>query len=230
MCGRVVSSTTLSVLAQRFAAELVVDSANDTAPSWNVAPTALLPAVAESPSSHTRRIGRMRWGLVPYWAEDPSIGNRLINARAETLTTKQAFREAFARRRCIVPVDAFYEWQRLDGRRQPYVIGRADEKPLAFAGLWESWRQPDQAEAEPLRTCTIITTDSNELVAPIHDRMPAILPPETWDEWLDLDNDDVDELQAMLRPPPADGLVAYRVGLRVNNVSNDGPELVAATA
>ncbi len=128
----------------------------------------------------------MRWGLVPHWTADPSIGGRLINARAETLTTKPAFQEAFARRRCIVPVDAFYEWRRFNGRRQPYVIGRADEEPLAFASLWESWRRPDQAEVEPLRTCTIITTGANELVAPLHDRMPAILRPEAWDDSLTL--------------------------------------------
>ena len=226
MCGRVVSSTSLSVLAEHFLAEAVIDS-GDGASSWNVAPTALLPVVAESPSDHHRRIGRMRWGLIPHWAHDPSVGGRLINARAETLTTKPAFKEAFAQRRCIVVVDAFYEWRKRPNHpKQPYVIGRADEQPLAFAGLWEVWRPPDVPEAEPLRTCTVITTDANDLVRPLHDRMPAILLEEAWADWLDPTNHDVQAFQRFLRPPPSEGLVAYPVSRMVNSADNDGPELI----
>jgi putative SOS response-associated peptidase YedK len=172
----------------------------------------------------------MRWGLVPHWANDPSVGSRLINARAETLRTKRAFQDAFARRRCICPADAFYEWRRTNRRRQPYVIGRADEEPLAFAGLWELWRPRDASDAEPLRTCTIITTASNQLVAPLHNRMPAILPAEAWDAWLDPDNRNLDRLQALLEAPTAEGLVAHPVGPRVNNVRNDGPDLLSSAS
>ena len=163
MCGRVVSSTPLSVLAEHFEAERAPELHQPPSSSWNVAPTALVPAVAESPSRHVRRIGYLRWGLVPSWAEDPSIGSRLINARAETVATKAAYRDAFVQRRCIVAVDAFYEWRKRPGHpKQPYVIGRADEQPLAFAGLWEVWRARDNSDAEPLRTCTVITTDAND--------------------------------------------------------------------
>lgn len=168
----------------------------------------------------------MRWGLLPHWAQDPSIGGRLINARAESVATKAAYRDAFVEHRCIVAVDAFYEWRKVPGHpKQPYVIGRADEQPMAFAGLWELWRPRDAPKAEPLRTCTVITTNANELVRPLHDRMPAILTKEAWDDWLDPANHDVDSLRGLLRPPPSEGLLAYPVSRLVNNADNDGPEL-----
>jgi putative SOS response-associated peptidase YedK len=229
VCGRVVAKTPLPELARQFRAELAFQTPNGRPPepSWNVAPTDLLPAVLESRSRHTRLIGELKWGLVPHWAKDPSTGYRMINARAETLTTKAAYRDAFTRHRCVIPVDAFYEWQRVHGRRkQPYVIEREDGQPLSFAGLWALWRPRNDPEAEPLRTCTIVTTEANDLVQPLHDRMPVILPRATWNEWLDPNNDDVEGLQRLLRPPVSRGLVAYPVSPMVNSVDNDGPQLV----
>jgi putative SOS response-associated peptidase YedK len=168
-------------------------------------------------------------GLVPSWAKDPSIGNRMINARAEGIATKNSYKRALTRRRCIIPADAFYEWQvreGADGKKRhkvPYVIRHRDGSPLAFAGLWEVWRD---AEDEVLRTCVIITTEPNKLLAPIHDRMPVVLPPKAWDAWLDPANDDVKALQKLLVPAPAKDFEAYEITTRVNNVRNEGPELI----
>lgn len=229
MCGRAVARTPLPELARQFGAEVAFQEPAEPPPlpSWNVAPTDVLPAVLESRSRHKRLIGELKWGLVPHWAKDPSTGYKMINARAETLTTKAAYRDAFARHRCIIPVDAFYEWQRVGGRRkQPYVIEREDGQPLSFAGLWAVWRPRNNPDAEPLRTCTIVTTDANDLVRPLHDRMPVILPQATWDAWLDSDNDNTEALMGLLRPPLSRGLVAYPVGTMVNSVDNNGPELV----
>src|SRR5690606_25370196 len=141
----------------------------------------------------TRRVDAFHWGLVPRWAKDPKIGSRMINARAETVAEKAAFRSALKKRRCSVPADGFYEWQKLAGRtaKQPFYIHRPDGEPYAFAGLWETWRGPDGTGDEVLRSCTIITTAPNSEMAKIHDRMPVILPPEAWDTWLDRDNEDL---------------------------------------
>jgi putative SOS response-associated peptidase YedK len=197
-----------------------------------VAPSQQVYAIAErrpreEGEEPTRQLGSFRWGLVPFWAKDPSIGNRMINARAETLAKSNAFKRALTKRRCIIPADAFYEWQvrEVEGKRRkaPYVIKHRDGSPLAFAGLWEVWHD---AEDEPLRTCVIITTDANKLLAPIHDRMPVVLPPETWDEWLDPANEDLSRLHKLLVPAAAKEFEAYEISTRVNNVRNDGPELI----
>jgi putative SOS response-associated peptidase YedK len=199
---------------------------------YNVAPSQQVYAIAERRPREegvrgTRQLGSFKWGLVPSWAKDPSIGNRMINARAETLATRNAYKRALTRRRCIIPADAFYEWQvqEVDGkkRKAPYVIRHRDSSPLAFAGLWEVWHD---AEDQPLRTCVIITTDANKLLLPIHDRMPVILPPNVWDQWLDPENEDVERLQKLLVPAPAREFEVQEISTRVNNVRNEGPELV----
>ena len=173
----------------------------------------------------------MRWGLVPSWAKDVKIGDRQINARAEKVASSNAYKRAFAKRRCIIPADGFYEWQVVEGKKakQPWFIRRRDGEPLAFAGLWEVWHDPndpDQENAPRLRTCVIITTDANEALRPIHDRMPVVLPESAWDEWLDRDNQDIDGLQGLLVPAPPEEFEAWKVPLLVNKPANNGPELV----
>ena len=196
-------------------------------PSWNVAPTDAVYAVAETRDDR-RLLGTYTWGLVPSWAKDRSGGAKMINARAETLQKK--FRAALERRRCLIPADGFYEWEKkAGGKKQPWFIHRADGAPLVFAGLWEVWWPPDadRDTTEPLRTCTIITTDANDLIRPIHDRMPALLTPDQWDAWLDRDNADLDSLVRMLDPADERALELFEVSTRVNSVKNNDGALVA---
>ena len=228
MCGRYTSTSTSEQVAAFFAAEEV--KTEELPLRYNVAPSQLVYAIAErrrTDDQPQRQLGSFRWGLVPSWAKDPSIGNRMINARAETLSSRNAYKRALVRHRCIIPADAFYEWQirELEGKRQkaPYVIRHRDGSPLAFAGLWEVWHD---AEDRPLRTCVIITTEANRLLAPIHDRMPVVLPPDTWDEWLDPGNQDVTRLQKLLVPAPTKEFEAYEISTLVNNVRHEGPELI----
>lgn len=225
MCGRFVSATPIKKLVEQFLVEDVAVDQHD--PSWNVAPTAEVLAVAAS-SEGIRRLGTFKWGLVPSWAKDPSIGNRMINLRAETVSEKPSFRRTLAKHRCIIPVDGFYEWKHMEkGRKkQPFFIRSRDGTVLALAGLWEAWKDRAEQDDEWLRTCTIVTTTPNKLLAPIHDRMPVVLPPEAWDTWLDRENDDVDTLAALLQPAPDDLLELYPVGTDVNNVRNDSDQLV----
>lgn len=227
MCGRYTSTTPAADLAEYFGVDEVV--APELGARFNVAPTDETYAVAESKDG--RRLGTFRWGLVPFWAKDVKVGAKMINARAEGLVDKPAFRRPFERRRCIVPADGFYEWERVSAKKkQPWYITRADGKPLAFAGLWESWRPSDGSDAEreagKVRSCVIITGEPNEKVARLHDRMPVMLPPEVWDVWLDPANDDVASLQGLLVPAPAELLVMHPVPTLVNTVTNDGPELI----
>jgi putative SOS response-associated peptidase YedK len=230
VCGRYTSTSTTAQVAAFFAAEEV--KTDELPLRYNVAPSQQVYAIAErrpkgEGDEPRRQLGSFKWGLVPSWAKDPSIGNRMINARAETLSSRNAYKRALARRRCIIPADAFYEWQvqEFEGRRRkaPYVIQHRDGTPLAFAGLWEVWHD---AEEQPLRTCVIITTEANRLLAPIHDRMPVVLPREAWDEWLDPDNQDVTRLQKLLVPAPEKEFEAYQIGTLVNNVRHEGPGLI----
>ncbi len=241
MCGRYTSTTPIADLARFFSVDRVV--ADDLGPRYNVAPTEDVYAVAVR--GDETRLGALRWGLVPGWADRPTLGSRLINARAETLLDKPAFRAAFARRRCLVPADGFYEWQ-LDtgGAKQPWYIPSSEGSPLAFAGLWELWRPPGGrvaaigadssssssggggGKAGRVVSCAIVTTAANDAVAPIHSRMPAILAPEDWANWLDPANDDVEELQRVLAPAPGRWLAPRMVRPLVNAVANDGPELI----
>ena len=231
MCGRYVATTPPSLLAERFGAQEVVDeeeAGEAASPRWNVAPSTRVWAVVTSRSSGMRRVGPFRWGLVPNWAKDPSVGNRMINARAEKLRTSSAYKRALQRRRCIVPADAFYEWRRSPsgrGKKQPFLIRRRDGEPLAFAGLWDLWRPRDEPEAEPVRSCTIITTEADELVGRVHDRMPVVLSRRHWDGWLDPGNEDLDVVSGLLVPVPALELEMFPVSPEVNDVRNDGPGL-----
>jgi putative SOS response-associated peptidase YedK len=233
MCGRYTSTSSLADLAKVFEVDEV--RTEPLPPRYNVAPSLEVYAVAvrgrgDRDKGPRRALGTFRWGLVPSWAKDPSVGNRMINARAEGVATKPAFRGALARRRCLIPADAFYEWQRRtgsDGRpagKLPYAVRRRDGQPMAFAGLWEVWHPPD-SDGEPLRTCAIVTTAANDLMAPIHDRMPVVLAPEDWDTWLDPASE-VGVAEALLRTAPSEWFEAYPVGSLVNNVRNDAPELL----
>jgi putative SOS response-associated peptidase YedK len=222
VCGRFISITTGADLADAFAADL---AAGEHPARYNVAPTDEVWAVAES--GGRRRVGRVRWGLVPPWADSPKVGGRMINARAETLLDKDVFRRPLERRRCVVPADGFYEWTaKAGGGKQAWAIRPRDGGVLAFAGLWETWR-PRGDGGERLVSATIVTTEANAVVTPVHDRMPVCLSPDAWDEWLDPANDDLLALTSLLVPAPEDLLELRPVGPLVGNVANDGPELLA---
>lgn len=226
MCGRYVAATPAEVLVEYFGVEEIRASEDDVPPSWNVAPTRDVYAVAESKSAGDKRaLGAFRWGLVPSWAKDPSEGARRINARAETVASAPTFRKALRSRRCIVPADAFYEWEKIEGQKQkqPWLAKRADGELMAFAGLWEAWRD---VEGKWLRTCAIITTDAAGALSDIHDRCPAILERDEWDAWLDRDVTDPAEVLPLLGPPDPDLLELHRVGPEVGNVKNDDPSLL----
>jgi putative SOS response-associated peptidase YedK len=230
VCGRYVSVSSPTILAERFHVEEVrtgEPEPNYPEPNYNVTPRAEVPVVAES-KGH-RVLDLVRWGLVPPWAKSISVGDRMINARAESLSKSNAYKRAFENRRCIVPADGFYEWQTIEGRkqRQPWFIRRGDGEPLAFAGLWSIWHDRALGDDAPrIRSCTIITTEPNDLMRPIHDRMPVILPESEWDTWLDADNHDLEALTRLLVPAPADELVGWPVTTLVNKPVNNGPELL----
>ena len=169
------------------------------------------------------RIEHLRWGLIPFWAKDPAIGNRLINARAETVAEKPSFRSAFAKRRCLVVADGFYEWRPEGKRKVPVYIFLKSKKPFGFAGLYENWKDPGGRE---IRTCTIITTEANDLVRPIHDRMPVILPEGVEDRWLDPSEGSRERLQAILTPYPAGEMAAFEVTSIVNSAAHDAPDCI----
>jgi putative SOS response-associated peptidase YedK len=223
MCGRYVQAASPTLLAEHFDVdEIALDE--PVAPSWNVAPRADVLTIVER--EDVRRLGRMRWGLVPSWASDPGVGDRMINARAETVLEKPAFRTALERRRCIVPADGFYEWERVGSRKQPMYLHDRSGAPLAFAGLWAVWRDPDEPDARWLRTCTIVTTDANRTVAPVHDRMPVMLPRDAWARWLDRHETDGEAVADLLRPAPDDLLELWPVSPRVNSARHDDARLV----
>lgn len=231
MCGRYVSATAASKLAEEFHVdEVVVD---DLPERYNVAPSLDVYTIVTTGDGH-RRMGSLRWGLVPGFAKDEKIGNRMINLRAETVTDKPAFRRLLDKRRCIVPADGFYEWQAVEGQKtkQPFYITAADGGPLAFAALWDRWTPPElrgNDDVDALRTVTLITGEPNELVAKIHDRMVVCLPEDAWDAWLD-PNTTADEAAALLVPMPAEQMRAYPVTKLVSNVKNEGPELLEPLA
>ena len=227
MCGRFAQERPASELAEIFAAEPLTD---ELGPRYNVAPTddALVVVQRED----RRAITAYRWGLVPHWSTDLKGGSRMFNARAETITTSPAFRAAFQRRRCLVPVDAFYEWRRIGKERQPYAIGREDGRPLVLAGLWAGWRDPASDPEAPLirRTFTIVTTTPNAVMADLHDRMPVVLPEDAWARWLDPTSSDPGELLGLLQPTDEVALRTYAVERLVNDVRQDGPALLVPLA
>jgi putative SOS response-associated peptidase YedK len=224
MCGRVKLAGDVTELKIKFG---IADDypLPNYAPSWNVAPTDQVPIVRYHPKEGHRTLDLMRWGLVPYWAKDTKIGFSTINAMAETVDTKPVFREAFLRRRCLVPVDNFYEWAKVGKERLPYAIALADRRLMALAGLWETWRSPT---GEIVRSFTIITTAANELLAPIHNRMPVILDPAAWPVWLGEEPAAPTQVKALLLPCAAAGMTAWRVGKAVGNVRNNAPSLFEA--
>jgi len=237
VCGRYSASLRSADLAAVFGISDDEVRTEALAPSWNVAPTDSVHAVLERPVKDdegrrtgdvVRQLRAVRWGLVPSWAKDLSVGARLINARAETVAEKPAFRKALVARRCLLPADGYFEWMRLaDGRKQPFFIHRNDGVPVAFAGLYEIWRDPAGPDDAPLVwSCSVVTTDASPAVREIHDRMPVILDPDAWGTWVDPAYDDVDALRGLLVPARAEVLDAYPVSTAVSNVRNNGAELV----
>jgi putative SOS response-associated peptidase YedK len=263
MCGRYASARKRIELLEEFRIER--DRVSEPLdPDYNVAPTKRVyavvtrdsrpseptgrqargaaeaaPAPDAGPAAVARELRVVRWGLVPFWAKDPKIGSRLINARAETVDSKPAFRHAFKRNRCLLPADGYYEWQLPDGSsedkpagkgaKQPYFITSGDGGPLAFAGLYELWRDsalPDDHERAWLWTATIITTSAPDDLGKIHDRMPMVIDPRRWSDWLDPANDDPADLLALLAPAASGGLISYPVSTAVNSVRNNGPQLI----
>ncbi|MBW3539706.1 MAG: SOS response-associated peptidase [Planctomycetes bacterium] len=222
MCGRFNLRTPTAQLVEIFG----VGDVPRMEARYNIAPTQ--PIAVVRIENGRRRLALVHWGLIPSWADDPKIGNRMINARAETAATKPAFRSAFKRRRCLVPADGFYEWKKTAGsRKQPYHLTTRDGRPFAMAGLWECW---NGKEGDQIESCTILTTAANELVRPLHDRMPVILPPPAWEHWLDPEVEDADELQGLLASLPPDQMQAVPVSTAVNNPKHDTPQCLEPLA
>ncbi|MQY03416.1 SOS response-associated peptidase [Actinomadura macrotermitis] len=237
MCGRYATARARTELLDEFQVRLdAVDK--ELEPDYNVAPTKQVPAILERPAGEgedaepVRQLRTLRWGLVPSWAKDLSIGSRMINARAETAHEKPSYRRAFAKRRCLLPADGYFEWYVMEGqegldkkkqRKQPFFIHPKDGGVMAMAGLYELWKSP---EDEWVWTCTVLTTDAPDDLGRIHDRMPMIVEPGRWEAWLDPDLTDADEVRSLLVPAMAGTMDAYAVSKAVNNVKNNGPELI----
>lgn len=226
MCGRARLSSDVSEIKIAFAIPPERPTPN-FAPSWNVAPTDPLPIVRYDAKDGQRSLEIMRWGLIPYWAKDIKIGYSTINARAEEVETKPAFREAFRQRRCLVPLDSFYEWKKIETGKQPYAIGLAGRSLMAMAGLWDTWRSP---EGERVRSFTIVTTTPNKLCAELHNRMPVVLKPADWPIWLGETPANVQHLKARLAPYAGDDMICWPVSARVGNVKNNDPSLIEPIA
>jgi putative SOS response-associated peptidase YedK len=228
MCGRFVSASDPEQIAAYF------DTAppeTELGPSFNVAPTTDVYAIVEGPDG-TRQLQVFHWGLIPVWAKDVKIGQKMINARAETLASKGAYKADFRKHRCLIPMDGFYEWHKVADRKtkQPYFVHRMDGEPLAVAGLWSMWRDKAAGPDAPwLHSCTVVTTEANDTMAKIHDRMPVILPASAWPTWLDADNDDIEALQKLLTPAPNELLTMHPISTDVNKVSNNGAHLIDPT-
>lgn len=223
MCGRYYRRSDKQRIADAF--RIGIPPTFDILPSYNVAPQTFQPIVRLDAESRQRELALLRWGLIPFWAKDAKIGYSTINAKAETLATAPAFREALKRRRCLVPADGFYEWQPLDTKtKQPWAITLKDGSPFAFAGLWDTWK--DKTTGQPLETYTIITTEPNELTAKLHNRMPVILAPRDYERWL-APADPARLPIDLLRPFDADLMTSWKVSPAVGNVRNNSPDLCA---
>ena len=223
MCGRFVQYSDPEVYASHFQAEL---SCEGPGPRYNLAPTQPVLAVRQTQDGR-RELVPLRWGLVPAWSKGPDSRFQMINARAETVDTKPAYRNAFKHRRCLIPTEGFYEWKAEEHGKTPYLIRRSDGAPFGMAGLWETWRDPDGA---PLESCTVIVTDANDLVRTLHDRMPVILAPEDYAAWLDPGNQDATGLLRMLRPAEPAAWELRQVSRKVNSPRNDSPDLLEPVA
>jgi len=220
MCGRFTLFEADKILSKEFG----VSGIPTLLPRYNIAPSQSVATVRATPAGSGREIALLRWGLIPSWSKDPAIGNRLINARAETAREKPSFCNAFKRHRCLIPSSGFYEWLRWERGKQPYFVRMRDSHPFAFAGLWDRWESPDEGAVE---TCAILTTAANDVLAPIHDRMPVILPPIEYARWLDPSLKDTDSLAPLLVPFPAEDMVAFPVNPRVNAPSVDDEKCIA---
>lgn len=223
MCGRFTQSHNAEAIAQAFNLKEVPE----LNPRYNVAPTQMVGTVLKPENTDERQFKMLYWGLIPSWAKDKKMGSNLINARAETVAEKPAFRSAFKRRRCLVVADGFYEWKQVGGKKQPFYIHLPDKQPFGLAGLWEHW---EEAEGEIIESCTIITTAANELMQPIHERMPVIINPQDYDLWLDREVQKPELLQPLLKAYPSDRLTAYPVRTLVNKATQDSPELIEKAA
>jgi putative SOS response-associated peptidase YedK len=224
MCGRFLNKLPAAEIARIFGTR---NPLPNYPARFNIAPTDPVLTVRFNPETKERSLDALRWGLVPHWAKDLKIGSRMINARAETVATMPAFRDAFEARRCIIPASGFYEWQKTGTTKQPYAIVPEGDLLFAFAGLWENWRDRNAgAGAEWIRTCTVITGKPNELMAPIHNRMPVILPREAWSTWLEDEQATTDALLGLLRPYPTERMRVYSISSRVNSVKNDDAGLI----
>ena len=219
MCGRYTLATPTEALEELFQLQTALPSLR---PRYNIAPTQPVAVVRRSTEGE-REMVIMHWGLIPSWAKEPDIGNRLINARSETVSEKPSFRSAFKSRRCLVPTDGFYEWQRLNKRKQPHYIRMGDGEPFAFAGLWERWDGQDETVIE---SCTILTTEANAFVRPIHNRMPVIVEPGDYDLWLETEPDRTGALARLMRPYSGDRLTAFPISTWVNNPKNNDARCV----
>lgn len=215
MCGRF----TLAIAPEELAEQFQLTEVPDFPPRYNIAPSQPIAAILKTSDRPERHFQLLRWGLIPAWSKDPAIGNRLINARGESVATKPSFRSAFKRRRCLIAASGFYEWQKLNRGKQPYFIRLRDQPLFAFAGLWETWQD--------IATATIITTTANPDLEPIHDRMPVILQPQDYDQWLDPDFQNLDQLQSLLQPLPDSTIESYPVSSQVNTPSHDSADCMA---
>jgi putative SOS response-associated peptidase YedK len=222
MCGRFVQYSDPELYASRFDAVTHVDAT----PRYNLAPTQTVLA-ARKAEADARELVPLRWGLVPAWSTGPDSRYSMINARAETVDSKPAYRNVFKHRRCLIPTEGFYEWKKEGRAKTPFLIRRKDGEPFGMAGLWERWHGK---EGETIESCTIIVTDANTLVRELHDRMPVILAPEDYASWLDPENKDAEGLRALLRPPDLAPWMRVQVSRKVNSLRNDSPELIEPVA
>ena len=215
MCGRYRLSRRKQIIEEHFDS---VSGEEDWSPRYNIAPTQLVPVIRQDPKEPVRELGLMRWGLIPSWVKDPSVAARMINARSETAATNPAFRDALKSRRCLIPADGFYEWQRTGKAKQPYCFEVNEGELFAFAGLWDRWKDPS---GQWVKSCSILTTTPNDVTSAVHDRMPVILDPNTYDLWLDPGMNDVSVPSELLKPYDACLMRCYPVSTRVNYVGND---------
>lgn len=223
MCGRYTLSSPTDLLADL----LELDAVPELAPRYNIAPTQEAAVVRFDAESGVRSLDLLRWGLIPFWSKDPGIGSRMINARAETVAEKPSFRTSFKRKRCLVVADGFYEWQATGGPKQPFYFRFEGGGPFALAGLWDRW---EKGEGEPIESFTILTTEPNEVVAPVHQRMPVILDHAGMATWLDPGIEEADRLTPLLGPFPAKGMEGYPVSTYVNSPGNDTPRCIEPLA
>lgn len=218
MCGRYRLTRKKEILAEHFG----IEPDENWQPRYNVAPAQDVTVIRQDPEQPKRVASTMRWGLIPFWSKDPKMGYKMINARCEGIEEKPAFKEALRKRRCLIPADGFYEWQKSGGTKKPFCFTMADDSLFAFAGIWERWKDP---EGKWIETCSIITTTPNKLTEDVHDRMPVILHPEDYDLWLDPGFHDAATLTGLLKPYEAEAMKRFEVSTRINSVENDDPDL-----